>query len=330
MIDKNPLISVVMPVYNGGQYLAAAIESILNQTFGDFEFLIVEDGSTDDSLSIIKAYQQKDDRIRIIVNDGNKGLVYSLNTAFDQVKSKYIARMDADDIAMSERLAKQVEFMEKNPDITIVGTQIKLTTTGKPTRVDLHHDEIKIDLLMYNQLSHPTVMIRKEDILEKNLHYKNDYYSSEDYKLWTQIVSSGLKVANLPDVLLQYRVHEAQMSSASNKMKLQQEHTNRIRKEYILNLLGNSISDYEVSIIADTNTAFPLAHIRQLSLKTQGLSNANSIITPSEWDKFFNDKIQSYGRKKLFRQALACQNTFWDKIIIIRIYLSRTIKKIFK
>jgi glycosyltransferase involved in cell wall biosynthesis len=217
-MSQNPKISVLMPVYNGETYLKEAINSILSQTYTDFEFLIINDGSTDKSLEIIESYN--DQRIRLINNDGNIGLIKTLNKGLDMAKGEYIARMDADDISLPERFEKQVKYMDENPDIAICGTSVKIIglereiAYKKTTNPELN----KCKLLFEGYIVHPTVFIRTKAIRDFNLYYP-DYKYAEDYGFWVE-VSKHFKLANVEDVLLLYRMHPAQISSDKKEEQL--------------------------------------------------------------------------------------------------------------
>lgn len=190
MKSDTPVISVIMSVYNGEKYLTEAIESILNQTFSNFEFIIVDDGSTDSSLSIIQAYMEKDDRIVLISRD-NKGLPYSLNEAISVSKANYIARMDADDISLPERLETQLAVMENNPDIGVCGAWAyffrEIPSRKKIMRHPEDHASLIIRLLFSVCFIHPVVMIRKSVLNQLDYVYNEDFRNSQDYELWSRI-----------------------------------------------------------------------------------------------------------------------------------------------
>jgi len=209
---NNPRITVLMPVYNGEIYLAEAIESILDQTFKNFEFLIVNDGSTDNSVSIIEDFAKKDERIRLINNKKNKGIVGALNTGLEDAKGEYIARMDSDDISVPERLEKQVKFMDDNPEVGICGSWIKLF--GKADNIvknPVNHDDIMCNLLFYNAIAHPSVIIRSELFKKNNLKYSN-FSHAEDFELWTRC-GFLFKLHNIPEILLKYRISSQNVTS---------------------------------------------------------------------------------------------------------------------
>ena len=203
----NKPISVIMPVYNGEIYLEDAIKSILNQTLQNFEFIIINDGSKDNSLEIIEKYASVDDRI-IVINRENRGLVATLNEGINVSRGKYIARMDQDDICLPHRFAKQLKFLENNPEISICGSWIETFGDEKHVwKLPIKHDNIKAKLILNSAIVHPAVMLRKT-VFDKFL-YEEEYNKAEDYALWVKIIDS-FKFYNIPEVLLKYRIHDSQ------------------------------------------------------------------------------------------------------------------------
>ncbi|MEN6414182.1 MAG: glycosyltransferase family 2 protein [Veillonellales bacterium] len=228
-----PKVSVIMPVYNAQDYLREAIDSILSQTFIDFEFIIIDDGSTDNSLPIIKSYA--DPRIRLIRNETNLKLITSLNKGMNLAHGKYIARMDADDISLPDRLAKQVDFMDQHPDIAVCGTWVELF--GKPCEQTSWHFTdnpaiAKCILLFGCCLAHPSAMIRRT-VLESGFCYSYSYPHAEDYGLWVQIARNH-NIASIPQVLFKYRLSDSQKSAKEAQQvldgtaKIQLEQLNRL------------------------------------------------------------------------------------------------------
>ncbi len=209
-----------MPVYNSEKYLAKAIESILRQSYSNFEFIIVNDGSTDGSLDIIKRYVKKDSRI-IIVNQKNKGIVESLNTAIELSKGKYIARMDSDDISLKGRLKSQIDYLEKNNKIGLVATRVQMIDQdGKSLDYFWPEDyraqtvdEIKAIMPKTNCIAHPSIMAKSE--LFKKYIYLNQK-NGEDYDLWLRMLSDGILIAKINKGLLKYRIHKESITSKSN------------------------------------------------------------------------------------------------------------------
>lgn len=203
-----PKISVIMGVYNDEKFLSKSIESILTQTFNDFEFIICDDCSKDNSLNIIKSYQKKDSRIVLIKNSSNLGLASSLNKCINISKGKYIARMDSDDIALKDRFEKQFCYLEKNSDVAVVGTQAYfIDQTDKRFKEFNTPLEITFkNTVRKSNLIHPTTMIRKNVLDEVNGYSVNKFTRrAEDYDLWCKISEKGYRLTNLPERLFEYR-----------------------------------------------------------------------------------------------------------------------------
>lgn len=213
----DPKVTVLMPVYNGEKYLREALESVLNQTFTDFEFLIIDDGSTDSSTEIIRSYS--DPRIRLVQNERNLKLIATLNKGLDLARGEYIARMDCDDISLPQRLARQVEFMEANPEIGVCGSWVK-TIGERPGEIWRFHPdpaEIRAELFFRNPMAHPSVILRRSKLKEFNLYYNPHYLHAEDYGLWLEC-SKLFKLANIPEVLLNYRFTSTSVSHLNRKV----------------------------------------------------------------------------------------------------------------
>lgn len=210
-MNSKPKISVIMAVHNGEKYLAEAIESILNQTFEDFEFIIIDDSSKDNSLKIIKEYAKKDSKIKIIKNNKNLKLAGSLNRGLKIAKGKYIARMDADDISLPERLEIQYSYLEENKDIFLVGTSwITINSEGKQISKTINNFNFKKinERLPYKSLiHHPTVMFRNE-----HLFYRDKFFYAQDRDFWLRFLSNNKKMEVVPKPLIKWRVNEKSVS----------------------------------------------------------------------------------------------------------------------
>lgn len=213
-MDENPRVSVLMPVYNGECYLREAIESILNQTFTDFEFIIVDDGSTDNTWQILQGYAASEPRIVLVRNETNIGVAGSLNKGLGLARGEYIARMDADDVSLSERLAAQVAFLNEHPPVGVVGCAVQMIDArGSPMHVvrpPTMHGLVLWTLCFHTPLAHPTVVYRRA-IVERVGGYDDALLANQDRDLW-QRLSSVTRFANLPDVYLLYRQHPNNVS----------------------------------------------------------------------------------------------------------------------
>lgn len=208
-----PIVSVVMSVHNGQDFLRDAIDSILRQTFSDIEILIVDDASTDATRDILASFS--DPRVRLFFSESNRGLTRNLNHLIREARGVYIARMDHDDISLPHRLAQQVSFLDRNQEIGLVGASAelidalgrKLGVVSKPET----HEEIVAHFVHSNCVIHPTAMIRRT-VLDRVGLYDEGFRYAQDYDLWLRI-SEISRVHNLPDVLLRYRVHAGQISA---------------------------------------------------------------------------------------------------------------------
>ncbi|WP_293892556.1 glycosyltransferase family 2 protein [Flavobacterium sp.] len=225
-----PFITVLMPVYNCERFIQQAIESVLNQTYSNFEFLIIDDCSTDQTISFIKKYN--DSRINFIEKPINSGYTISLNLGFKIAKGKYIARMDGDDICVPTRFEKQVLFLEENPDVIVCGSLSKILGTNTIMIVPENHEEIKLAMLKANCIIHPSVMIQKKSIDEFSIVYDTSKEPAEDYDLWVRLAILG-SLYNLQEVLLHYRMYDEQVSNVRN------ENQKKIAKECRLKLLNH-------------------------------------------------------------------------------------------
>lgn len=223
-LNPCPKVSVVLPMYNADAYVGQAIESILNQTLTNLELIIINDASTDDSLQIATKFAEEDARVHVVDLEQNSGIAQALNTGLSLARGEYVARMDADDISAPERLEKQLNFMDNNPECGVCGSWIKAFNETKETvavcETKLDHDSIKAQLLFSCALMHPTVVFRKTILTDDSI-YESDYIPAEDYRLWS-VLASKTKLANVQEVLLDYRIHgDSTSQKESTKQKLQ-------------------------------------------------------------------------------------------------------------
>lgn len=255
-------ISVVMPVYNAEIYVKDAIESVLKQSFGVFEFIIIDDGSTDKTCSIIQSFDDK--RIKLIVNKHD--FIDSLNLGLDSAEGKYVARMDADDIMHVDRLKIQYSIMENETEITVCGAGIvRFGTNLRPESLVHFSGLIENPLLKFiqrNFLFHPTAMIRTDFLREHKLKYEN-YFYAEDFKFWTEIAKMGgqFYIDNQP--LLYYRISDNQVSK--QKSEEQKATTEIIITEIIDYLIEQNKSEYSELSMTFSN----LCQLREKGLITK-------------------------------------------------------------
>ena len=200
-------VTVLLPVYNAKSYIADAVHSILQQTYRNFELLIIDDGSTDGSGEILKKLSTVDSRIRLYQHE-NRGLIATLNEGLQLCRTELVARMDADDIALPTRLEKQREFLLQHERVAVCGTAMQFLETGT-IRAAMHGEPQSIELLFHNTVYHPTVMYRRSIILQVG-GYSTAFPCAEDYGLWVTLAQAGYAIDNLPEVLLKYRMHLGQ------------------------------------------------------------------------------------------------------------------------
>ena len=228
-----PLVSVIMPVYNRELYLGEAIESILSQTFTDFELIIVDDGSTDRSPDIIRDYQSRDDRLRFILLQQNGGQAAARNRGIDEANSRFIAFMDSDDVSLPDRLRRQVSFLQQNPDIGAVGTYAQATSHDlSPTfvrRLPCDHALIVYNFFTFNPaLFLGTLLIRQEPLRELSGFDPTLRFGEEGDFYARLFLNTSIRVANLPDILYLVRQHDTNNSSSKSYHHQQMSNAHRL------------------------------------------------------------------------------------------------------
>lgn len=241
----SPLVSIVMPAYNAEKYIEQSIESIINQTYQNWELIIIDDGSTDNTFQCTQRYLN--DKVHAF-KFANKGQSAQLNAGIALAKGKYIAIAHADDINELNRLELQVNYLDSNPNISICGTFIK-TFNSKNEQKNINYpiesDNCYSALFYGNPLAHPTVMIRKALFIDHNLKYNEHLVAAEDYDLWIRL-SKYAKIGNIPEVLVQYRLHEAQTSEIK---KIEEEKIVNSSRLKLVKQLGENTSKKNVAII---------------------------------------------------------------------------------
>lgn len=249
-------ITTLTSVFNGERFLRESIESVLNQTFQDFEFIIVDDGSTDKTPEILDSY--RDSRIVRIVNSPNLGLIESLNKGLERAKGELIARHDADDISLPNRLEKQAALLDKNPDYVLVGSTYELITeSGRPIRVEKFPTTdaaIRWHSLFHNPFAHNAVMFRGDVIRANGLRYDKNALHAEDYAFWSKLLQFG-RAMNDPYPLVKYRLHGAQVSQTG--ANAQRQSANAIAREN-LKALGYDLTEAQVVRLRSWYDSFPL------------------------------------------------------------------------
>ena len=222
-------ITILMPVYNGERFLKETVDNVLCQTYTDFSFLIINDGSTDRTEEIILSY----DDLRIIYcrNEKNLGLVMTLNKGIEMIETEFLARMDADDLWEPTKLAKQITLLDEKPDVGICGTFIrKFGAINGDFIFPIDNEHLKVGFMFYCTMSHPSVVYRTSFLKESELRYSADFYPAEDYKMWIDALQLT-QIYNIPEILVYYRQHEEQITQDSNS--LQRKKTDLVRQEIL-------------------------------------------------------------------------------------------------
>ena len=276
-LANTPLVSVLMSVYNGEPYLRQAIESILDQSFADFEFIIVDDGSQDRTWDILREYAARDARIVLIQNEANIGLTRSLNKGLAQARGKYIARQDADDVSLPERLELQVRYLEKSPQVGVLGSWIQfIDEHGEAMgirRLPVEPGLVKWSLLFGNYLVHTTVMFRRALVDQVGGYAPNTKYA-QDYELWSRMYPRS-KVVNLAQVLVHHREHAK--SIVANYPPTQKENLAKVSCALMAHVLGKEPSIELVINLVHALHCQPLAEaqsVREVARLIQALHYA--------------------------------------------------------
>lgn len=310
--NKNPEISVLMPTYNGAKFLKETIDSILNQTFTDFEFIIINDCSpdTEETDKIIANYD--DSRIRYIHNEENLGISGSSNKGIALAKGKYIARQDHDDISLRTRLEEQYNYMESHPEVGVCGTWAKTFGRGflknKTNKYPVKNSEIKANLFNRCPILHPSSVMRKEIFTKHNLFYDESYKTGNDLKLWLD-ASKLTKFHNIPKILFKYRMHsnrtsETQSDRANDEMKmlfnfkfnlLDLELTSEEKDIFYSKIVKNKNKNFDVTLLEKIEKI--LKKIVEANNKTNFFPNAefNNIIGRYWLRRCFNLTLKSKG-----------------------------------
>ncbi len=248
---NSPKITVLMSAYNAEKYLAEAIESVLNQTFKDFEFIIINDCSTDKTGEIIKGYATMDQRIRVINNTTNLGLTKSLNIGLKEARGEYVARLDADDVALPERLGRQYLFMENHPELTLVGSWAEIIDEQGQNKGYLRGETkeylLKFKMLFSNQLVHSTIFFRRSEVLDSG-GYNEAYVYVQDYELYSRLLKK-YRLINLPEILAKYRAHGEAITKNQGLKENYKQHALKIIYQNFLALI--TIKQEEFQTLAE-------------------------------------------------------------------------------
>lgn len=293
--EIQPIISVLMPVYNCALYLAEAIESILNQTFTDFELIVLDDGSTDDSAKIAKNYS--DSRIIYHCNEKNLGLANNLNVGLRMAKGKYIARMDGDDVSLPDRFRTQVDFLEQNKEIDLCSCGLMMFGTEDQVWIrETNPEQVKITMMFYSPILHATSVWRKESFEKNNLRYNQDAFPAEDYDLWSRAVFK-CRLVNIQEVLYLYRIHGIQVTKTDDRVT---QRDLQIQVNYLKKALP-SLSEQNIEL-------FLHKFVRRAEINLENIRSLKpiykAVISANQRDNFFDEQLLSTYLSKSYQNLL--------------------------
>lgn len=324
-----PRVSVFMPVYNAEHYLNESIDSILNQSYSDFEFVILNDGSTDRSAEVIQSYTDK--RIRFIDNPKNLGLIASLNIGLEICKGIYIVRMDQDDFSLPQRIEKQVRFMDENPEYGLIGCWFEDFGENIETKVVRYSSDdthIRIRHLYQTHIAHPTAVLRKSVIDEHNLRFNPELVHGEDFAFWVQM-SAYCKLSNYPEMLVRKRDHPRNIS---NKYAQTQQETCAKVKQKQFEKMGLTISREEIELytrFANPDWTFSLQEMEIMHALLEKIASGNECT-----NFILKEALKAYLAEKWFHLCLQNRNigktglNRWNKLSFRNAYTSPLKSKI--
>jgi glycosyltransferase involved in cell wall biosynthesis len=304
-----PRISVIMPVYNCREFIEESSGSIFNQTYTNFEFLIIDDCSTDGTYEYLKSLT--DPRMNLIRKPQNSGYTVSLNMGLELAKGEYIARMDGDDISLPDRFEKQIAFMDQNPDVVVCGGAYKAIGSDFIFIPNTSPQDIMLDLLSRTPIAHPTAVIRSSTLKKHNVQYNTGYEPAEDYKLWT-ILSEYGRLSNITDIVLHYRIHQNQTTKLRGKS--QKDIGIIISSEYINKLCKNNVN---VNFFCNSALNSIDDFVKYESVETD-LKNAFVLKGFKTNDKYFHDRKKECLRQTLTPLRYSIKLAFKDFKLVIR------------
>lgn len=321
-MNEHVTVSVIMATYNTPvPMLKEAVDSILNQTFKDFEFLIIDDGSTDNSVSYLDKIE--DPRVRLIRNSKNVGITKSLNIGLREARGRYIARMDADDVSLPERLQKEFDFMETHPDVIVCGTRIgTIDETGRVLSLSPQrpHDmeDYRVRMLFQNPGPiHPTAFFNNDMLQDNNITYNEELIHAQDYGMWETVVHYGT-VYTLDDVLLYRRKHEGQISSARRGVQMK---CDKITLKKILTELLGEVTDEEV----DFHYTYSGGYFPDVTINEDVAAWYNRLLKANKEKHIYNqqklEKRILTIKKNLVRQTITPEMGLIEKMHISMRYL---------
>lgn len=327
IIDR-PYVSVIMPAYNAALYIEEAIDSVISQSFSNWELIIINDGSTDTTADIIAKKTKEDSRIKCF-NQQNKRQSKARNLGISRAVGTYIAFLDADDSVFPDRFSKQVAFLESNNEIILCGSWFKLINSDRVIQLPEKHEDVKLALLQGNCFANSSVMVRKRILDELPLIFDNSKEPAEDYDLWSRLIFKG-KLHNIQEVLLSYRTHANQLSNKQNRIQKQSAFET---KRNLFNLLELDLLQEEQIVLDKINKDgvgldfTDIAVFKTLQIKLLS-SNSKNIFEPYGFQKLVLEL-----EKMVVKRCFITVNTFTPKTYLNylkvkkQLYFKLTIKE---
>ncbi|MCT0035767.1 glycosyltransferase family 2 protein [Lactococcus lactis subsp. lactis] len=326
-MTNQPLVTVLLPVYNAEKYLSEGIESIINQTYKNLDILLVDDGSTDSSVEIIRSYMKFDHRIRLIENINNRGVSFTRNKGIDNSKGKYIAFMDSDDTSRSDRIELQVAFLEKNTDFIAVASYFKYTGSKQRKIKNFKtSNELAIAMIFKNPIMNSSPIIRRKELIEANIKHNTKYFYGEDYDFWFKVSQLG-KIGMISKFLVTYRWgHENTTSLVFSKKNLEKVRIINEIKSSILSFYKISLNQEEKNIINfffDDEVEFNiskdkyvfLSAINKIKVSLTQYNNFSLTDIDNVWNKYFIRQLARANLTLIEKFDIACKYTNENKVI---------------
>ena len=308
IINMKPKVSIIMPVYNVAPYLKEAIDSILSQTFTDYELIVLNDCSPDNSEEILNTYTDK--RIIRYLGDKNVGLASILNIGIKMAKGEYIARMDSDDISLPKRIEVQVAFLESHPNVDLVSSAMQ--RFGDSDLVMCHttnYEDIKFNAISYSPVLHASSMWRKDRFINEGLFYRQEMVPSEDYDLWTRALIKHMVLANISDILYKYRSHDSQVTNVNKDWSK----SDLIGYEYVKAIFP-WISDQKAREFRNIMTINIASNFKKACLELEQENKKACYFDPA----YLRAKLKRYYQAKLLSE-MQREGIKWDLIPDLRL-----------
>lgn len=302
-----PRVSILMPVFNVAPYLREAMDSILNQTYKDFELIVLNDCSPDNSEEILDTYS--DERIVRYRGQQNVGLANVLNIGIEMARGEYIARMDSDDISLPQRMEKQVAYLDNHPTVDLVSAGMKRFGASQEVMIRSSDiEDVKFNALSYSPVLHASSMWRKKQFLKNGLFYRQEMVPAEDYDLWTRALACGLTLINMQEVLYLYRTHSSQVTSVNKDWSV----VNVVQLKYIKTIFPGTTDD-NVKEFSDLMCINDPKEVKRIC---QELENVNEIVGYFDKSKL-RSRLRRYYQNRLFNQ-LSYGKIEWKKVCELR------------